>query len=79
MAPTVLREGPYRLFFFSREEPRLHVHVAHPHGEAKIWLQPTVELATAIGMSETELATALALVKRHQTELINAWHTHFDR
>ena len=26
MSPTVLREGPYRLFFFSREEPRPHVH-----------------------------------------------------
>jgi epoxyqueuosine reductase QueG len=33
--PTILREGPYRLFFCSREEPRMHVHVAHPDGEAK--------------------------------------------
>jgi len=35
MAPTVLREGQFRFFFFSREEPRIHVHVAHPDGEAK--------------------------------------------
>ncbi|MBU3748698.1 MAG: DUF4160 domain-containing protein, partial [Burkholderiaceae bacterium] len=28
MAPTVVRDGPFRLFFFSREEPPIHVHVA---------------------------------------------------
>jgi hypothetical protein len=34
MAPTVLRDGQFRLFFFSREEARIHVHVSHPDGEA---------------------------------------------
>jgi hypothetical protein len=33
MAPTVLRGGHFRLFFFSREEARIHVHVSHPDGE----------------------------------------------
>jgi len=42
MSPTVLRDGPFRLFFFSREEERMHVHVAHPDGEAKFWLEPTI-------------------------------------
>ncbi len=28
------------LFFFSREETRIHAHVAHPDGEAKFWLTP---------------------------------------
>jgi len=51
MAPTVVRDGPYRLFFFSREEPRFHVHVAHPDGEAKFWLTPVVHLATSTGLS----------------------------
>jgi hypothetical protein len=41
MSPTVLRDGPFRLFFFSREEARMHVHVAHPEGEAKFWVDPT--------------------------------------
>ena len=34
MAPTVVRDGQFRLFFFSREETRIHVHVAHADGEA---------------------------------------------
>jgi len=33
--PTVVRDGRCRLFFFSREEPRIHVQVAHPGSEAE--------------------------------------------
>ena len=33
MAPTVVRDGRFRLLFFSREETRIHVLVAHPDGE----------------------------------------------
>jgi hypothetical protein len=32
--PVVVRDGPFRLIFFSREEPRMHGHIAHPDGEA---------------------------------------------
>lgn len=37
MSPTVLRYKKYRLFFFSREETRRHVHIVSPEGEAKFW------------------------------------------
>jgi len=77
MAPTVLREGRFRLFFFSREEPRMHVHVAHPDGEAKFWLTPTVTLATQIGLSAQQLREAERIVRAHQQEIENAWHKHF--
>lgn len=58
MAPTVFREGQFRFFFFSREEPRMHVHVAHPEGEAKFWLAPQVELAISIGLNQRQLREA---------------------
>ncbi len=45
MAPTIVRDGQFRLFFFSREETRIHVHVSHVDGEAKFWLTPLVVLA----------------------------------
>ena len=51
MAPTVVRDGPFRLFFFSREESRIHDHVSHTDGEAKFWLTPTIHLADATGLS----------------------------
>jgi len=77
MAPTVLKEGPFRLFFFSREEPRIHVHVAHPDGEAKFWLTPAVALATSVGMSERQLREAHVLVEKHLEEIQNAWNRYF--
>jgi len=77
MTPTVLREGAFRLFFFSREELRIHVHVAHPDGEAKFWLTPAVALATSVGLSEQQLGEAKSLVERHLEEIQNAWSRHF--
>jgi hypothetical protein len=65
MVPLVVRDGPFRLFFFSREEPRVHVHVAHPDGEAKFWLTPTVQVATSTGLTPRQLAAAQAVVTKH--------------
>ena len=79
MSPTVLREGPFRLFFFSREEPRPHVHVAHPDGEAKFWIEPAVTLASQTGLSARQLADAEDIVRRHLEEVRNAWIRHFGR
>lgn len=77
MAPTVVRDGQFRLFFFSREEPRIHVHVAHPDGEAKFWLTPSVSLAIYIGLSPRQLRDAQAVVEAHIEEVRNAWDKHF--
>lgn len=77
MSPTVVRDGPFRLFFFSREEPRMHVHVAHPDGECKFWLTPQVALATQTGLSARQLADAERVVQLHFRELCDAWNQHF--
>ena len=77
MAPTVLREGQFRLFFFSREEPRIHVHVTHPDGEAKFWLTPDVQLATSTGLNQRLLREAQSVIETHLGEIKNAWHSHF--
>lgn len=77
MAPTVFREGQFRFFFFSREEPRIHVHVSHPDGEAKFWLTPTVCLATSTGLDSRQLREALELTETHLTEITHAWNRHF--
>lgn len=77
MSPTVLREGAYRLFFFSREEVRPHVHVAHPDGEAKFWLDPAIDVAAAVGLSAHQLREAQDIVARHEREVRNAWIRHF--
>jgi hypothetical protein len=40
MSPTVFRHGPFRFFFLSREEDRLHIHVQSAEDEAKFWVGP---------------------------------------
>jgi len=72
MSPTVLREGAYRLFFFSRVEAWPDLHVAHPDGEAKFWLDPEMEEATLIGLSAHQMGEALDIVTRHEQEVRNA-------
>jgi hypothetical protein len=77
MAPTVLRQGGFRLFFFSLEEPRMHVHVSHPDGEAKFWLRPEIALATSIGLNDRQLRNARAIIETHAAEIEDAWRRHF--
>ena len=79
MSPTVFKHGPFRFYFFSREEPRMHVHVYSSDGEAKFWLEPEIELATSYGMPERQIRAALRLVKEHADEIRNAWQSHFGR
>ncbi|MGH9869177.1 MAG: DUF4160 domain-containing protein [Candidatus Polarisedimenticolia bacterium] len=79
MSPTVFTERGLRFYFFSREEPRAHVHVQGHGGEAKFWLNPQVELAANHGLSPTRLSLALRLVKEHEEEIRQAWKKHFGR
>jgi Domain of unknown function (DUF4160) len=79
MSPTIFRASGLRFFFFSREEQRLHVHVLGDEGEAKIWLEPTIELARNDGLSWPQLGTALRLVEEREDEIRKAWRQHFRR
>jgi hypothetical protein len=77
MAPTIVRDGKFRLYFFSREETRIHVHISHPDGEAKFWLTPQIELAVNVGLSQTQLRQAQTIVSTHIKEIQDAWNHHF--
>jgi hypothetical protein len=77
MSPTLFREGPYRFYFFSREETRLHVHVSSGDGEAKFWIEPDVELAGNFGIPEREITKVLAIVRNHEHEIREAWNRYF--
>jgi hypothetical protein len=77
MSPTVLRIGPFRFYFFSREEPRMHVHVATSEAEAKFWLEPEVAQAQNYGLSDQQLRTAQGHVEAHADDFRAAWKKHF--
>ncbi len=77
MSPTVVKEGAFRLFFFSREELRMHVHVTHTDGEAKYWLEPSIALAQNFGPSAQQLHQAEQLVKTHEHRIRAACNEYF--
>ena len=75
--PTVLRSGPYRVYFYSHEpnEPP-HVHVDRDARTAKFWLTP-VALASNLGFQARELGTIERLIQQHQQMLVEAWNEYF--
>jgi len=77
MSPTVVRYKKYRLFFFSREERRMHVHVSSPDGEAKFWLEPIVALSQNYGLPPKQLKEIQRVVEDKYDEIAKAWKKHF--
>ena len=75
--PTVLRSGPYRLYFYSHEpdEPP-HVHIDRDEQTCKFWLE-TVALARNLGFSAKELRDIERLINRNQQRLLESWHAYF--
>ena len=76
--PTVLRKGPYRLFFYAgdRDEPP-HVHIERDKKIAKFWLDP-VRLQNSGGFSRTELNRIQKLVDENREVLLRSWNEYFN-
>jgi Domain of unknown function (DUF4160) len=77
VSPTVFRHGGFRFYFFSREEPRMHVHVYQSGGEAKFWMEPEIELAQNYGLAARQVSAARRLIMEHEDEIRAAWKVHF--
>ena len=77
MSPTVFRKRGYRFFFFSREEPRVHIHVHSSDGEAKFWLTPEIQLAKSYRLRWDQLTDIKEMIEENRDEIIRAWREHF--
>ncbi|MCX5958258.1 MAG: DUF4160 domain-containing protein [Cyanobacteria bacterium] len=71
--PTILRSGPYRVYFYSHEpnEPP-HVHVDRDKASCKVWLVH-VALSSSLGFSARELREIERLVSLNRAILLKAW------
>jgi hypothetical protein len=76
--PSVLRNGPYRLFFYAgdRDEPP-HIHIERDKNTAKFWLDP-VRLQNSGGFSRTELNRIQKLVDENREDLLRRWNEYFN-
>ncbi len=74
-----MREGPYRLFFFSNEgQESPHIHVKAGSAEAKFWLSP-LELAVNYGFNIRQLNNIKAIVEENLDDLMEAWNAHLNQ
>ena len=79
MSPTIMKIGKYRFFFFSREEPRKHIHIISQDGEAKFWLEPEIELAKNFKFKRRELKEIEKLIEDNYDKIIRAWEEYFTK
>lgn len=75
--PTVLRTGPYRIYFYSHElnEPP-HVHVDRGGKSCKFWIDP-VSLARNLGFDARELRKIEILISEYKKKLSEDWYDYF--
>ncbi len=87
MSPKVLEEGALVFWFHSHDalhENRASVHVGKgsqdDHTDAKIWLEPKIEIAR-LGhtLREHELARALKVIEQNLDYLMEQWYVHKRR
>ncbi len=80
--PKVFEYRGWRFHFFSYEgQPRepLHVHVAKPGRDAKLWLYPEVRVAYNRGLNAKEMRIVLDVVIDRREEIEEAWNEYFAR
>jgi hypothetical protein len=77
--PSVLRDGPYRFFFYSADydEPP-HIHVERESRRAKFWLDPT-RLEANSGFGRVEIHRIQKLVEEYREFLLRRWDAFFKR
>ena len=76
MSPTFKIDGNMRYSIFSNEESRMHVHVYQGKKQAKVWLDPTVELADNKGFSIIELNKIIKTVKENENDFKAKYKAH---
>ena len=76
--PTLLREGPYRIYFYLGDRPEPpHVHVQRDNQIAKFWLDP-VALQSSGGMRPNEIRRIERIIEAHEESFLRDWNVRFN-
>ena len=65
MSPVFLREDGFVFKVHSNEEERRHIHVIKAENEAKIWLEPEIEVAWNDEFRSSELKKIIKIITQH--------------
>ncbi len=63
MSPVFWKEKGYAFKIYSNEEERMHIHIVKEDKEAKIWLEPKVEVAYKGDFSQHEINQIQSIVE----------------
>lgn len=79
MSPIFRRERGFAFRIFSNEEERMHIHVMKDDCEAKIWLEPTIELADNNGFAQHEINQIIKIVEQYADDFRNQFKRHIGK
>ncbi len=54
------------------------MYITHADGEAKFWLEPSVELAQNHGFDASHIDAVRDIILEHQHAIRSAWRKHFE-
>jgi len=76
--PTILREHGFRFYFYMNDHSPIHVHVSKGGKEAKILLEPAIDIAKNNGFKPKEIKRIVEIVIDNYEYLIKQWHETFN-
>lgn len=79
MSPVFKREDGFVFKIHSNEEDRMHIHVVKAENEAKIWLEPIVEIAWNDGFESSELKKITQIVKTNADKFRTQYTLHIGK
>jgi hypothetical protein len=51
---------------------------SRPIREAKIWMEPAIEVDRSVGYNQSEMSEIIEQVERHRDEIEGRWREHFS-
>lgn len=79
MSPIFRRERGFAFRIYSNEEERMHIHVMKDDCEAKVWLEPTIELADNNGFAQHEINQIIKIVEQYADDFRNQFKRHIGK
>ena len=79
MSPRAIFINGFDFFFYSMEEERNHIHVEKGENIAKVWLEPTIELAYNHGFTSKEIKFIILTIVENERAIKDKWNCHFGK
>lgn len=76
--PTIFEIFGLRFFFFAEDHVPIHVHGVKGDDDAKIAIEPNIELVYNHGLKARDLKRALKLADMYKEDIIETWKKYHD-